>query len=321
MEMKQTAAVAVIGAGLSGLSCAQALRAAGVNVRVFESAPDVGGRCATRLWQGHLIDYGVHYFTAESVDFKKELLTRLRQFRPIISPVVDQNSLMTLNAAGPRFYVLQGNNYFAQILAKNLDVHLNTPVKTVSFTSDGVSCLGETYRAVVSSLPGPLTARLFGLAESPAEYEPSLVAMLEYAGTNVGTSRKCFGRVLGDSGEPILSSHCENNKSGRVVGDKTVFVVQATSRFSRDNADTPPEKYLPLLARENEKLWQIGNPCTASSGHLWIHGRPIEEHRHEVKLLPGAFHCGDSRATSNVENVWLDGRRAAREVLAYLAGI
>src|ERR1700677_4367193 len=87
--VKKTGAVAIIGAGLSGLSCGQALVAAGVPVRIFERSGAVGGRCATQLWQGHLVDIGVQFFTAQTPEFKKELLTRLRQFRPIVSPIMD----------------------------------------------------------------------------------------------------------------------------------------------------------------------------------------------------------------------------------------
>ena len=58
-------------------------------------------------WQGHLVDTGVQYFTAQSTEFKRELLTRLRQFRPIISPILDQNNKVVSSSAGPRFYVLQ----------------------------------------------------------------------------------------------------------------------------------------------------------------------------------------------------------------------
>jgi len=314
--------VAIIGAGLAGLSCAQTLRSAGVEVRVFESSPGVGGRCATRLWQGHLVDLGVQYFTAQTNEFKKELLTRLRQFRPIISPILDQDGNVVSPESGPRFYVLQGNNYFAHVLSQGLDIRLNTTVETIRPSSSGIECLGETYRAVVGALPGPLAARLFGLAPSPTEYVPSLVAFLEYAGGAIGASRQCYARLLPEGREPIASSYCENNKVGRIVGDKTVFVVQAAPRFSRDHAGAPPEKYLPLLARENEKLWQIeSGQATASFGHCWLHGRPLDDHRRRVDLPAGAFLCGDSRVESTVENVWLDGVKAAKEVLAYLAGL
>jgi len=319
--VKNPRPVAIVGAGLSGLSCAQALRDAGIPVHVFESAPGVGGRCATQLWQGHLVDLGVQYFTARTTEFKKELLTRLRQFRPIISPVLDHLGKVVNTPSGPRFYVLQGNNYFAHILAQGIDVRLNTPIETVSFTSTGLECLGESFSAVVSSLPGPLTARLFGLAHSPADYDPCLVALLEYAGVGVGTSRKCYARILPEDAGPLLASHCENNKVGRITGDKTVFVALASPRFSREYADTPPEKYLPLLAAENEKLWQIADgTCTASSGHRWTYARPIGPSHRPIELPPGAFLCGDSRVDSTVEQVWLDGQSAAQEVVEYLAG-
>lgn len=291
-------------------------------MRVFESASVSGGRCTTRLWQGHLVDFGVQYFTAQSTEFKKELLTRLRQFRPIISPILDQNGDVINSAAGPRFYVLQGNNYFAHVLSLGIDIRLNTPVENVSFNSDGIEILGDTYKAVVSALPGPITAKLFSLAHPPAVYDPCLVALLEYAGTNIGLSRECYGRVLPEGSGALLSSYCENNKVGRIVGNKTVFVIQTTPSFSRQHAEEPSESYLPALAREHEALWQIpaGNG-TASSSHLWTYARPQPSSRQSVTLPQGGFICGDSRTESTVEEVWADGRKTAAEVLAYLAAL
>jgi predicted NAD/FAD-dependent oxidoreductase len=318
--VKKAASVAVIGAGLSGLSCAQALRAAGVDVRVFESASFVGGRCATRLWQGHLVDHGVQYFTAQSPEFKKELLTRLRQFRPIISPILDSENRLIASSNGPRFYVLQGNNYLAHVFSHGLDMRLNTGIESLSFRPAGIECLGENYQAVVSSLPGPQTARLFGLAQTPAEYEPCLLALLEYSGVGIGNSRECYARMTSSNNSILLSSHCENHKAGRIIGDKSVFVVQATPAFSREHFDEPPEKYAPLLAMENEELWHIPpNQRTAVYGHRWHYARSSPTLRHRVHPPRGAFFCGDSRTESAIEDVWLDGRRAAGEVLVYLA--
>lgn len=50
--------VAVVGAGVAGLSLAHALRKAGLTVRVFEAAGTVGGRMRTRRHRGYLIDEG-----------------------------------------------------------------------------------------------------------------------------------------------------------------------------------------------------------------------------------------------------------------------
>ncbi len=318
--VKKTSSVAVIGAGLAGLSCAQALRAAGVEVRIFESAPFVGGRCATRLWQGHLVDHGVQYFTAQSPEFKKELLTRLRQFRPIISPILDSENKLVTSPNGPRFYVLQGNNYLAHVFSHGLDIRLNTPVESISFRPTEIECLGENYGAVVSALPGPQTMRLFGLAQAPVEYDSCLVALFEYSGSGIGKSSECYARLAAPNNAVFLSSHCENHKAGRIIGNKTVFIVQATPAFSQQHLDAPPEKYLPLLAMENEELWRIpSNHRTATYGHRWDYARSLPQSRSRTDPPRGAFLCGDSRTDSTVEEVWHDGRKAADEVLAYLA--
>jgi predicted NAD/FAD-dependent oxidoreductase len=317
--VKKTGPVAIIGAGLSGLSCAQALQAAGVVVHVYEKSSNVGGRCATQLWQGHLVDLGVQYFTAQSAEFKKELLTRLRQFRPIVSPLFDQSNQVIPNTLGPRFYVLQGNNYFSHILSQGINVRLSTPVERLDFKPGGIVCQGETYRAVVSSMPAPLTAQLFGLAQAAAEYEPCLVGLLEYAGSELGRSRECYGRLL-PKDEVIQASFCENNKVGRIVGNKTVFVVEASPTFSAAFTDAPSETYLPELARRHEEIWSIpSGQLTAAYGNAWRLARPIKGAKNHVTPPPGAFICGDSRCEPTVENVWLDGNKAAQEVLGYLA--
>jgi predicted NAD/FAD-dependent oxidoreductase len=315
-RVNKTRKVAVLGAGLAGLSCAQALLAAGLEVRVFEQFTSVGGRCATRLWQGHLVDYGVQYFTAQSQDFKKELLLRLRQFRPIISPILDVNGQVVTSTIGPRFYVLQGNNYLAQVLSRGLDISLQTTIETVTFSGGRAQVLGESYDAVVSALPGPRTAPVFGLPAVPADYVPCLTALVEYGGSDL--ARGCYARLMPEGHGIVTASYCENHKAGRIVGHKTVFMVHGAPGFSREHLNNPPEEALAALVREHEKIWGLPSDLrTAASLDRWTFARP-ENHR-TVELPQGAFICGDTRSEPTVEEVWLDGRRAADEVMAYLA--
>ena len=318
--MPKPGPVAVIGAGLAGLSCAQALQAAGAEVCVFEKENRTGGRCATRLWQGHLVDYGVQYLTAQSSEFKRELLTRLRQFRPLVAPILDPGGKVIHTDGGPRFYVLQGNNYFAHVLSRDLSIHLDTPVERIEFR-DGAAVIGEqTFRAVVSALPDPQTAEVFGLGEPAIEYSGCLCVVLEYNGLNVGDSENCYGRTLpSDGSSPLAASFCENHKSGRVLGEKTVFVLEATSAFSRTHAARAGDDCVPELARAHEDAWKIpSGRYTASFVHHWSYAFPRANDRKKLELPPGAFACGDARTESKVEPVWLDGRRAADEVMTYL---
>jgi predicted NAD/FAD-dependent oxidoreductase len=308
--------IAIIGAGIAGLSCAQALRQAGVPVRVFEREGRVGGRCTTRLWQGHLLDDGIPFFTAQSSDFKRELIGRLRQFRPIISPVLDAGGGIVVSPGGPRFYVLQGNNYFAQVMALGLDISLRQPVEKITVREDGIEVLGQGYRAVVSSLPSAETARLLGHDETPADFPACLSALLEYAGLGVGEAAGAYGHVRSDGAGSIAASYCENHKSARIVGPKTVFVVHSSPEFSARHTAEPEEDYLPELVRANDEMWKIpAGASTASFGYRWRMRTRPEPAPEPPRAI---FLCGEGKAATTIEDAWRDGRLAAREVLGFL---
>ncbi len=65
--------VAVIGAGLAGVSAARWLVQAGANVAVLEKSAGVGGRMATRRRDGWNADHGVPAFAAHTAAFAAEV--------------------------------------------------------------------------------------------------------------------------------------------------------------------------------------------------------------------------------------------------------
>ena len=54
--------VLLLGAGLSGLKAARDLHAAGKSVLVLDKGRGVGGRAATRRWDGTPVDHGAQFF-------------------------------------------------------------------------------------------------------------------------------------------------------------------------------------------------------------------------------------------------------------------
>lgn len=65
--------VAVVGAGLAGLACAEALQASGATVTVFDKSRGPSGRMSTRRGDTWQCDHGAQYFTARDAAFRAEV--------------------------------------------------------------------------------------------------------------------------------------------------------------------------------------------------------------------------------------------------------
>ncbi|MGA8880775.1 MAG: FAD-dependent oxidoreductase, partial [Azonexus sp.] len=62
--MNRVPHLALIGAGIAGLSCATALQQAGLKVSLFDKGRGPGGRMSTRRGDDWQCDHGAQYFTA-----------------------------------------------------------------------------------------------------------------------------------------------------------------------------------------------------------------------------------------------------------------
>lgn len=72
MDVEETE-VLVIGAGLAGLSCANVLVAAGLDVRIWEAADDIGGRIRTDVVDGFRCDRGFQLLNPAYPEVKRSI--------------------------------------------------------------------------------------------------------------------------------------------------------------------------------------------------------------------------------------------------------
>jgi len=97
--------VAVIGAGIAGLTCALELQQAGLRVDVFEAAGRVGGRMGTRVRDGLAFDLGAN-FLIRSYSTICDLATRLgiplRTMSPVQHTVMRDGAIFPMNFTAPR---------------------------------------------------------------------------------------------------------------------------------------------------------------------------------------------------------------------------
>ena len=85
--------VAVIGAGITGISLANLLKKK-VNLTVFEKSRGVGGRMATRRAEPYQFNHGAQYFKVENNEFKDFLQPLMKN--KIIKPL-ETNYIEVLN--------------------------------------------------------------------------------------------------------------------------------------------------------------------------------------------------------------------------------
>ncbi|MEA5098583.1 MAG: FAD-dependent oxidoreductase [Burkholderiaceae bacterium] len=173
--------LAIIGAGISGLACAQNLQQRGHTVTLFEKNEAVGGRVSTRQTEIGGFDLGAQFFTAISDDFKKDVAVWRKQ--GLVSPWHGRLVQLQDGVASPgrpssqRFVAVPGMGELAHHLAHGLEVRCGQTVSgiepfgqsgkwSLALKSEGAVTHAGPFDAVVVATPADQAAML--LAHAPA---------------------------------------------------------------------------------------------------------------------------------------------------------
>ncbi len=120
--------VAIIGAGLAGLTCASELQNKGLTVELFDKSRGVGGRLATRRLHNTRADHGLASWSVQGVH-TAALTTKLQQAQLLKSWTIthiDSEHSLDCNSSHltDKVYVsTQGITVIAKYLSQNLSVH------------------------------------------------------------------------------------------------------------------------------------------------------------------------------------------------------
>ena len=312
---KEWMKIAVVGAGISGLVCAKHLVAGGQEVTVLEKSRSLGGRCATRKFGEHIVDTGAQYFTVRDPIVRKEIEQVAGvQFKKITQPILIAGKKGEVYREGEeRFYIGNGNNRLGAMLADGLEIRKEVEVGAVTLVGKEWEVAGGRYDVVVSSAPWPQSARILGRSEAGVGYEPNLTALLEYRESWSGSE---YAQIDPRGADPLRWVACENAKVGRVVDGSTVYVIQASADYSRENLEKKPEEWVGDLQGRLEKAWGL-NPERRGQvmSHRWRYARREKVSGHPVELPKGLYLCGDSEVDSRVESVWRSGKETAEKIL------
>jgi predicted NAD/FAD-dependent oxidoreductase len=197
MSSREVLDVAIVGAGLSGLSCARELMASGKSLRVLEKGRGVGGRLATRRigssarpGQTASFDHGAQFFTARSPEFAAEVEAWQAQdlARPWFrgqSTLLENGTVEEKPDGHPRFCSPRGASAITKHLARGVDVENDVRVTQLEHDGEIWTLHAQApaseptqLRAKSLVLTPPVPQSLELLAASSIELPPGLAQVL-----------------------------------------------------------------------------------------------------------------------------------------------
>jgi predicted NAD/FAD-dependent oxidoreductase len=299
--------VAIVGAGLAGLACADALVAAGHRVTLFDKARGPGGRMSTRRVATVLgeasFDHGAQFFTARTPEFQA---------------LVTQWAALGLAArwpeAGAEAWVgAPAMNAPIKHMADGHEVHWSTQVSGLVRDAAGWRLLGDAaphgaFDAVAIAVPAEQAATLLA---------PWNTAMAEQAAATV--SEPCW-TVMVVLAEPLPTptktlrdygaigwAACNSSKPGRMGPES--WVVQANPAWSRQHIEADAAWVTQTLLADLAEALHIAIPAPVhAASHRWRYARSGAQgaallYSPEERL--GV--CGDWLIGPRVECAWRSG--------------
>lgn len=340
--------IAVIGAGVAGLVCAQQLRLAGYKVVVLEKSRGLGGRVATRRLHDTCADHGTCYLKP-----KGELLGRFVQLlcdRQVLQIWTDNlykySKAQQLQLASSRCYIAPaGMSAIAKFLASGLDIWLNQRVEALApvenqfwhltlestkIDSKTTNRSQLTAKAVVVAIPAPQAFMLLQpLAKSglPAGFLDSLHSvqfdpcLSVIAGYPAQLHQKPNWKAVTFTDDSDIAWIGLDSSKRLVQGKSLVFVLHSSADFARrhlEAQDLEPYGHQ-LLARASEYLL----PSLATPEWMQVHrwryafpSRPLSETYLSTQTPLPLVCCGDWCGGNRVESAMHSGIAAAEQIVS-----
>lgn len=337
---------AVVGAGLSGLSCATALQAAGWQVTVFDKSRGPSGRMSTRRGDGWQCDHGAQYFTARDPDFAAQVAQWRTEgcvapWQPRLRVWSREAGWSASASALDRWVGVPRMTAPAASLAARLDVRLAHTVTALARDPAGwrVAVAEPPEESGHVALGGP-AGRDLGMFDAVmlAVPAPQAVPLLqpvwsEMAGRVQAVRMRGSWALMLQFPEPVALDWDaafvnsaplrwvarDSGKPGRPQGTET-WLLHADADWSDAHIEDPAD----AVAAQLLAAWtELGGPRPAAwAAHRWRYADVAEPHAPMGPQWCGDLAlglCGDWLTAGKVEGAWLSGRDLARIACASMA--
>jgi renalase len=319
--------IAVVGAGIAGLTCARALTAHGFEVTLFDKSCGVGGRTATRRVEPELaFDHGAQYFTARNPQFVQFVEASKAQgcVAEWGGRIVKLESGVAIDTGPqPRFVGVPGMSAVATHLANDLAICREVHIEGIVRTSDTWELTDATgkrfgpFEFLVVSLPAPQAALLLG--SHPFAAEAAGVAMSPCWALLVAFQDRLEvpwdGAFVSES--PLSWVARNSSKPGRPSGAEC-WVLHASPEWSAASLEASPEAVASQLLGAFETAVGRSHPNVAyRAAHRWRYSLGADPAERTVLFDAdaGLAVCGDWLSGGRIEGAFLSGTECATRIL------
>ena len=333
--------VAIIGAGVAGLTVGQQLRQAGYRVVVVEKSRGVGGRVATRRLHNTCADHGLRYLEGKG-EFLQGLVKILcdRQILKLWTDTIYQFSpnseLSTTCYVAP-----EGMSAVAKFLAKGLEIWLNHRVESITLNNQDLWQLN--FAAINDELPKSLTAKALVVA-IPApqalmlleplvseevlarfrsiEFDPCITVMAGYSNSlQVDRPEKA---IVFSQNDDLAWIGLDSSK--RLNSEAPVFVIQSSAKFAQlylDTEDLQPAARELLASAAKYFIPWLDTPAFFQV-HRWRYAFPsrsLSEMFLDAQTSLPLICCGDWCGGNLVESALQSGLSTAERINSQLQNL
>ena len=317
--------IAIIGAGLAGLSCATQLQAKGFKVQIFEKSRGPSGRMSTRNGDNWSADHGAQYFTARDPLFIEELNTWIKDgvaddWSPHLK-VFENGQWRECTSIEKRYVGIPTMNCPGKYLSKNLQVQYNQTIDQIA-CNDGKwtlhsredGSMDEQFDWLALAIPAPQAFTLTNLIDQSIA-EKNAVDMLGCWTLIASFNEKQdipFDAAF--INKEIISWISRNNSKPGREGPET-WTIHTNPQWSQQWIELDKEE---AIKRILECAKGLGLDCQNAqiSAHRWryasgsIGANPGFKVYEDIQL--GL--CGDWLHGGRVEGAWLSGYKLANEI-------
>lgn len=313
----------IIGAGISGLMCATALKEAGHSVVIIDKGRGFGGRMATRRMSGGRLDHGAQYFTVRDSRFQAYVDTWLNA--GIIKEWFRHLPIDTNPEGYPRYCGVTGMTDVPKYLADSLTVHLSQQViELVKELGHWTACTqtGERFEGRQLIITAPLPQAITVLKTTGLSWDRGQLAQLSSVSYEKGLATLAI--LAGPSGiaspgglkldRSPLSWIGDNYQKG-ISKDVHAVTLHADAAFAAKHWDSPDALRGQLMLAAAQPF--LDAEVLEFSCHRWGYTMPINPWHSPYFENPDIqlTLAGDSFGGSKVEGAALSGLSAASRLL------